>query len=1155
MKTKTKASAKRKLRRKNVLGKNTRKTIGRSLGRYLAIVAIIALGAGMFVGLLTTKSDMVATAQDYLDEQNMFDLRLLSTYGWSEEDVRRIAAMAGIREAEGAMNVDVFGYVGDSDASTVYRLHSIPESVNQVYLLAGRMPQAPNECLLDGNHMPESIIGTSFTIAPENEQETLDSFNQHTYTVVGLINSPLYMDIFRGNTTLGSGSLTGFVYVMPETFTLDYYTEIGVTIQGDYEVYTEAFTQAMEQMAEQIQEDVTVIAQDRMLKLQSDGRAEYDKGYAEYEDGLAEFEKGKSDALKELADALQELEEGQAEWDENWATVLDGEAQIAEAEQQLAEGLQQIEDGRTQLLQSKADAYEQIAQAHSELTKNYKDVLTGLAQVEDGLAQIEEGIPQLEDGLTQISDGLSQLDTLMTIQQAAIDVTRGLLDIANLAPTLNAYQIAQLEATLQEQQAAYDENAAQRQELVDMQVQYTAQLEELKATREELKQTQKALTEARAQIEGGFAELDNQKLLAEKEFAAAEAELNAGEQELAQGRAELEEKKAELAEGRAALEEAKLELEQGWADYEQGKAEAEAELAKAEAELADAKLQLDDAKRQLDEMAAAEVYILDRNTNAGYVGLNSNSDIVAGVSRVFPAFFLLVAALVCITTMTRMVDEERTQIGILKALGYSNGAIIRKYLVYSGSAALLGCGFGTIIGSVIFPIILWEAYGIILTVRPDIVLQVNWPLCLAVVAAYTLVSSLVTWYCCRRELREVPAELIRPRAPKPGKKILLEYLPFWNRIGFLNKVMFRNVFRYRQRLLMMLIGICGCTALLLTGFGIRDSIMHIVDNQFETITVYDMEVFFTQGQSEQAQVDFRQSLGDEAASVHFFHQSSMDLSFGDQTKEVYMVVSDENMKEYIHMRRNGQELDLPGINEVFISISAAENMRISVGDIVTLRDSNMRPLELTVAGIFDNHVYNYAIVRPETIQEQWGAEPEKQMAVIMAAEGADVHQLGTSISNMDDVINVTISEDMASQVKSMMEALDLVVVTVVVCAGALAVIVLYNLTNISITERIREIATIKVLGFNARETAMYVFKENLLLTCMGAVLGLGGGILLLEFVMSQIKVDMVWMFASLEPLSYVWAVLLTMLSAVLVDFLLYFKLDKINMAEALKSVE
>ena len=491
----------------------------------------------------------------------------------------------------------------------------------------------------------------------------------------------------------------------------------------------------------------------------------------------------------------------------------------------------------------------------------------------------------------------------------------------------------------------------------------------------------------------------------------------------------------------------------------------------------------------------------------------------------------------------------------MKALGYSNASIIGKYLIYSGAAALVGCGFGTVIGSVIFPIILWEAYGMILNVRPDIVLELNWPLCLVVVAAYTAASSLVTWYCCRRELREVPAELIRPRAPQAGKKILLEHLPFWNKISFLNKVMFRNVFRYRQRLLMMLVGICGCTALLLTGFGIRDSIMHIVDNQFESITVFDMEVYFSDGQTQEQQQAFRDQLGDDAASVLFFHQSGMDIEFNGQNKEVYTVIADERVKEFIHFQRKGNDLAMPGINQVFITTSAAENMGIELGDTVALRDSDMRVLELEVAGIFENHVQNYAIVLPQTVEAQWGQVPAQQMAYVMAGDGNDIHTLGTVVSGMADVMNVSISEDTATQVKQMMDALDLVVITVVVCAGALAMIVLYNLTNISITERIREIATIKVLGFNAKETAMYVFKENLLLTVMGTALGLGGGILLLKFVISQIKVDFIWMFASLEPISYVWAVALTLLSAVIVDFLLYFKLDKINMAEALKSVE
>ena len=1141
--------------KKNVMRKNVRQTILKSLGRYIAIVAIIALGAGMFVGLLSTKMDMVATAQKYLDEQNMFDLRLLSTYGWSSEDVERISQLSGIVDAEGSITLDAFAQFGDAEQASVFRLHSLPQKVSKVLLLEGRMPEKPNECLLDGYHVDPSVIGTTFIISDTNQGETLESLNDQTFTVVGLVNSPLYMDMSRGNTTLGSGSLTGFVYLPEDAFNVDYYTEIGVTIEGDYEVYTEAFTNAMEDMAESMESDVKVIAQDRFIALKADAEAEYADGLKEYEDGVAEYEKGKQEALDTLAEGLKKLEEGQAELDQNWDTVLDGEKQIVEAEKTLEENAQLLENSKQQLADAKADAYTQLAQAYAELMKNDKEVSSGLKQVEDGLAQVETAIPQLEEGLEQIASGVKQLDLFIGLLETGMDLTNSLIDMEKNSPVVNEDRLARLEEQLTQQQGQYEEYVAQRQELEAMQTQYTGQLEELKATRTELKATKATLDDAKAQIEMGYKELNSQQLQADNQFAAAEAELESGLIQLEAGKKELQSKKQELADGRAALEEAQTELDKGWKEYEKGKMDAEAELADGENKLKDAKRQLDDARAKLDDMTEAEVYILDRNTNAGYLAVDNNSDIVSGVSRVFPAFFLLVAALVCITTMTRMVDEERTQIGILKALGYSNRAIVNKYLVYSGSAAVVGCGFGVIAGSVAFPIILWEAYGIILSVTPHIVLKLNWPLCIAVVVAYTAVSMLVTWYCCRRALREVPAELMRPKAPTAGKKIWMEHLPFWNKIGFLNKVMFRNVFRYRQRLLMMLVGICGCTALLLTGFGLRDSIMNIVDDQFDRITVYDMEVYFAEGQTEQQQEQFRQSLSGQVGQIHFFHQTSVELEHQNQTRDVYMVVSDEEITDFMKLHRGDDVLNMPEVGEVFLTIGAAENMGIRIGDTVTLRDSDMRILTLTVAGIFDNHVFNYALVRPETVAAQWGESPANQMAFVKALNGQVSTLPSAKISEMDGVLNVTVCQDLADQVRSMLDALDLVVITIVVCAGMLAVIVLYNLTNISITERIREIATIKVLGFNSKETAAYVFKENLLLTGMGTAVGLVGGIFLLEFVMSQIKVDFVWMQANLNPLSYLWAVLLTGLSAVLVDFLLYFKLEKINMAEELKYVE
>ena len=1142
--------------KKNAMGKNVRRTIRKSLGRYIAIVAIIALGAGMFVGLLGTKTDMVATAQRFTDDTNMFHLRLLSTYGWRAEDVEQVARMEGVAEAEGSISMDAVGVFSinalgvqtEEKEEAVYRLHSIPERISQVHLLGGRMPEAPDECLVDGSHADDSVLGTTFQISSNNEEDLLESVSVTTFTVVGYVSTPLYMDMSRGSTTLGNGDLANYIYIPPEAFCVDYYTEIGVIIQGDFEVYTDGSTRAMEDMAKRLEPGVTLLAQDRFQEMKGEALAEYEDGLKEYEDGLKEYEDGRQEALAELEKALKELQDGQIELDEGLVELEDAEKQLLDAQGQLEYRTQELEQARQDLEGSKEEAYAQFADAEAELAAKEQEAVAGLEQVRGGYPQIDDGIAQLEAGIDEVDAGIGQIDQMIASQQQVLSGAQ-----AKLETEEDPEAIAQLQQDIAVAQGTIAECEAQKQQLSQKKGELSAQLDALRAQRLELERTEKTLLEAQESIRQGYVELEASKAQAEAQFQQAEDEIMEGEAALAEAEAELSEKWSDWEDGKEELAQAQKDLEQGWIDYEKAKLDVEAELSEAEAELADAKVELDDALAQIEGLEEPEVFLLDRNTNVGYLAVDNNSDIVAGVSRVFPAFFLLVAALVCITTMTRMVDEERTQIGILKALGYSNGKIIGKYLTYTGSASLLGCTLGVLIGSVAFPKILWYAYSIILNLTPDIVLVLDWPLCLSVVGAYTAVSMLVTWYCCRKELKEVPAELIRPKSPAAGKKILLEYLPFWDKISFLNKVMFRNVFRYKQRLLMMLVGIGGCTALLLTGFGVGDSIQGIVDYQFQEVTVYDMEVFFSEGLSPEAQETFRKEM--DAGSAQFFHQRSVDLQFGDKTREVYLIASDDKIGEFIDLHCGDDELTMPGVGETYLSAGVAEAFGVKTGDTITVRDADMQTMDLTVAGIFDNHVYNYVIIRPETMVESWGQEPEYQMAYVYAREGQDVYQLGAHISSMDQVMNVTICQEVADQVGSMLEAMDLIVLTIVVCAGALAVIVLYNLTNISITERIREIATIKVLGFNASETAAYVFKENLSLTVAGSGFGLLLGYLLLLFVMSQIKIDMVWFKALIEPVSYVWSIVLTLLSAVVVDFIFYFKLEKINMAEALKSVE
>lgn len=1155
--------------RKNVMRKNLQQTILKSITRYIAIVLIIALGAAIFVGLRTTKSDMIETGQRFMDESNMFDLRLLNTYGWSKENVDQVAQLPGVVDAEGVITMDALGNIQNVESEGVYKLYAIPQTVTKVHLLGGRMPEKPNECLVDGAHTTDAILGKTFVISQRNDDETLESLKYHAFTVVGYISTPMFMDMSRGTTTLGNGTVRSYLYLPEGAFDVDYYSEIGITIDGDYRVYSDEFDDAMDQMAENIEPLLIPIAQLRYEQVRQDALEAYEEGLQEYHDGLREFQDGKTQAMQELEDARQQLLDGQAEIDAARKLLEDGKKQLQDGKEAIQSNTVSISKARRTLMEEKAKAYKEISDASNELLANYKTVSenltkvdSALLQINSGLEQINTAIPQLEAALAVIDSSVAMMDTMLEVMDVGIKLAEAELEKAKLEGTVDPEIIAGLEEELSALRKEKESYEQQKTELAASKDDLNKQLQELYTTKEqldsqksELQTAKNELDTALVQIEDGFLQLQTSQAQAEKEFAAAEYQLESGQVQLDKASLELQIKQQELEDGLKDLEKAEAELADGWKEYRKGREEALSELADAELELLEGQVELKKAKKIIDEFTDPDVYALTRNTNASYISLESNASIVEGVSAVFPAFFLLIAALVCITTMTRMIEEERTQIGTLKALGYSNWAIISKYIFYAGSAAILGCGFGVLIGSVVFPIILWNAYNIILNITPNIVLLVDWPLCLLVVFAYTAVTLLVTWYCCRMSLREVPAELIRPKPPTSGKKIFLEYLPFWQKFSFLNKVMLRNIFRYKQRLLMMLVGIGGCTALLVTGFGIRDSIVDIVNYQFREVTLYDMEVRFAEGMSEDDQQSFREQIGRYVDKIGFVHQSSVELHFGGQSRDIVLIASDREMEQFMDFHRGETALSMPQSGGALLSVGAAEKMGISVGDSISVKDSDMKNLDLTVTGIYDNHVSNFVIICPETIVEQWGKVPEKQMAYISVKDTQDVHYAGTRVQNYDGVMNVTINEDLADQIGSMLDAMDLVVVTIVISAGLLAVTVLYNLTNINITERIREIATIKVLGFRSTESAMYVFKENLLLSAAGAFFGLFGGYALLTFVMTQIKVDMVWFTARVTPMSFVWSVVITMLMACLVDFILYFKLDKINMAEALKSIE
>ena len=1143
-----------------VMRRELRRSIRWSMGRYLAILAIIALGSGFLAGLNVTKSAMLATAQDYIDGQAMFDFRIMNTYGYTQADVEALGLVEGIRAAEGVITLDVLLQAPDSEDEVAVRLMSLPETVSLPKLQSGRMPQRAGECLADGYYYTDEDIGTTLHLAGSNDSDTLEQLTVEELTIVGLCSSPMYMNFERGSTTVGKGSLATFLYVPETTFDLDgVYTEIQLKLDQDYTMYSPAYEQALEEKTDVLEPLAEALAQARYDTVLQEARDALADGQAEYDQGLAEYRQERADALAQLDDAQAELDEAQAELDSQTETLESSEAALAAAQAQIDAGKEKLAQGRVQLLEEKSATYQTLADNQAQLTEQRTQATQGLQQVEDGLQQVEDGLTQVEDGLAQIEDGLAQLEQGLSLAQLGLEAAQNLLAAVEsglaenpedesllAAKTELETQIANLESQIGDLEAQKSQALAQQAELETTQAELTGQKTQLEATQAELNA---GLT----QIEDGLAQLESARLQAEDEFAAAEATLEANQLTLENSQAELDSNRATLESGRQELESGRQELADAQAQFDQEKADALAQLDDAQAELDAAKAELEEGEAELADMEPADAYVLDRSTNVAYACLESDADIVTGVSRVFPVFFFAVAALVCLTTMSKMVDEERTQIGVLKALGYGPGTISAKYLFYSGSAALVGCLVGVSLGMVLLPMVIWQGYSIMYNFSSTVHLVFDWRLSLLIVASFTLVMLAVTWLCCNKSLREVPAELIRPKSPKAGKRLLLERLPLWKHLGFLRKVAVRNIFRYKKRLVMMLVGVGGCTALVVTGFGVQDTITNIAQIQYSEVTVYDMAVTFGEPQSQQDQAQFQAAIPD--ATTLFLHESSVDLTANGGIKSVYLLATEDSLEGYVQLRSGDDPVPFPGVGETVINNGLAKNLELSVGDTVTLRTPDMEELTLTVSGIFDNNVYHYAVVSQETVRQQWGHGAEVNTAYVNAAEGTDVHQVSATVSGQKDVLNVTVSEDMATRVGNMLDSMDYIVATIILCAAALAFIVVYNLTNINITERIREIATLKVLGFYPRETAAYVFREGFALTGMGCVLGLAAGKLLHAFVISQIRVDMVYFNPRITWPSYLYSVILTFLFAALVDLLLYFKLERINMAEALKSVE
>ena len=1070
------------VKRKNRLLTDFIREVRHTYSRFLSILLLSALAVAFLVGLRATAPDMEYTADNYYDSHHLMDGYILSTMGLTQEDLQALAQADGVDQVEGAWSVDA------TAVDSIVSMRSMPEELNLLNVVEGRLPQQADECVTEQMLLTALGLEIGDTLTVTLDEADQDSLTRTSYTIVGTVQSPLYVGTDRGSTTLGSGSIDAFVYIPGENFDLDVYTTAYFT--GDGMEALNSYSQAYADQLSALVDSLDPLAQERASLRDEEVRSEAQK---ELDDARSEL----ADAQKELDDAKKKLDDARAELDSGWE---DYESGLATLEQEIKDGQAKLNAARSQLEESQT-------------------------RYEQGKVDYQEGLAQYQDGQTAYEENLAQLDA----QQE--EVAKGYEEYYDaLKPFEGTPMYDQMVEQLAPQKAKLDEAAAQIQAGYQQLAQVKTQLEESKA---ELDAAQAQLQDAAQQLDTGWAE-----------YQSGQQTLD---QEEARGRSQLAEAKAELDDGEA-------EYQKGLEEYEQAKADAQPELEQAQADI-------DQGQKDLDEMATCEWYVLGRDTNSGFVSYSQDAERVDNLSSIFPVIFFVVAALACLTTMTRMVEEQRTQIGSLKALGFSRLAISQKYIGYAFVASLVGGLIGLGVGATLIPAVIANAFQIMYAI-PGLDYKMQLPLfVLAVLAAVACTTGAALW-ACLSTLIDTPANLMRPRAPKAGKRVFLEYIkPIWRRLSFTWKVSMRNLFRYQKRFWMTVIGIGGCTALIVTGFGLHESIFDVLDKQFDEISLYDATVGLDEDLTEEQKQGIENYLdGEEAVADYMFtYQQMMDASTTGTSYDVYLFAVDdvEEFGRFVDLRHRSDhspvELDGSG---VVIDEKLSELLGVSVGDTITLEGDQR--VEAVVADITENYVYHYVYLTRDLYTQLYGEDYQNNVMLLAYQDGMGVdvsNQTSETLMKMDGVASYSYIATIRDSFEDSMDAINYAVVIIIVAAAALAFVVLYNLTNINITERRSELATLKVLGFYDGETTAYVLRENVFLTIFGVILGLVLGRFLHSWMVLTVEVDLVMFGRTAPPYAYVLAAALTALFSLIVNVAAHFRLKKIDMVESLKTVE
>lgn len=880
------------------------------------------------------------------------------------------------------------------------------------------------------------------------------------------------------------------------------------------------------------------------------GRAQLEAGRAELESGKAELEQNR----QTVTAARQELEAKRADYETAKTALQQIEAQLGELQQQLTQTEEQIRQMEEALADAGLDTspeYEALLAVKTQLETMIAGLQTQKETVQAGITEFEAGEKSVQDGEAQLAAAEQQIAQ----SEQQLNATEEVLKEGEVQLEAARQQItdgeAQLEASRQQLAAAETQLNAYRQQMADGEAQLNAARQQitdgetqLSQGRQELEQQKSVLEQSKAQMESGEQQISQTR----QQLTEGEAQIAEARQTLADARAELEDGKAKLAEKEQELADAKQEYEDGYAE--------------AQPELADARQQIADGEQELKNLEKPEWYVMDREDVTSAKGFADDAERIDNIGQVFPWIFFLVAALISLTTMTRMVEEQRQQIGTLKALGYRDGAIAMKYLCYAMLATVTGAVIGVVIGEKLFPWVIMNAYGMLYLGLPEYLTPLNWEQGLLAILTSIACTGLATLFSCWREMRAKPSELMRPEPPKNGRRVLLERVTIlWKHLSFTQKSTVRNLFRYKKRFFMTVIGIGGCMGLMLVGFGLQDSITAIAKNQFVELFTYQAAVVVNSESKEQKDALREQAeMFDGMGSILEMFAQNVELTAGDESMSAIMEVpQDPSVVDQFFTfrdRRSKESYEFPE-DGIAISEKTAKMLGVSVGDTIKVGEENKEGREVTISIIIENYVEHYIFMAPSLYESVWQETPDYNQILMKYEDTSDRYEenLGQMMIEQDGVVGVTFVSDLEAEIDDMLQALNIVIVVLIVSAGLLAFVVLYNLNNINITERKRELATLKVLGFYDMEVAEYVYRENVILTILGILAGAGIGLALHQYIIHTVEVDMMMFGRTVFPRSYLFSGLLTLVFSLFVNYMMYYRLKKIDMIESLKSVE